>query len=150
MKFLTKNKKRVVNNKEFTQMLLTEGFEVRRTYKNNERDEWIECLTLNSNWDNLIINSMSLSKLSYLSNEKYINITYKKPSGNVVDKGDNLDNNLKKYIPEYDFSNLVYHKCIASPASVDNIGFCNASPCNLNDNGQRICGKHWQLFYDFK
>ena len=151
VKFLTKNKRRVVTTKEFNQILLTEGYEVRRTYKNNERDEWIECLTLNSNWDNLIINSMSLSKLSNLSNRNDIDSICNKQLKNAGYFGySGYSDFEQKYIPEYDLNNLVYHKCIVSPSSNYDIGICNASPCNLNDNGQPICGKHWHLFYDFK
>lgn len=48
--FLLKNKRRVVSRKEFNAILLQDGFEARRTFKDNIQDWYIEGLSLKKNY----------------------------------------------------------------------------------------------------
>ena len=57
VKYLLKNRKRVVSRKEFTSILNEEGFFSMRTTKDSESTYWVDGLSLKHGWEELIKNT---------------------------------------------------------------------------------------------
>ncbi len=96
--FLLKNKRRVVSRKEFSNILLTEGLEHRRTFKDGTRDYWVEGIRLKVKITDYAINfkefsNKPLSQLSQLSGEFQLDFPYREISSKTPDKTDKTDKN---------------------------------------------------------
>ncbi len=155
IKYLVANHKRIVSWIEFKRSITEQqGLQIIRVYESGVRDWFIDSIKIKDTFNiENIKQGKKLPELPELPANSILNLHVCRRSiesgGNRGNSG-NFSNNDDLNIPSFDFNNLVNHKCIAPLNTPHEMKVCNASPCNLNENGRPICGKHWQLFYDMK
>jgi putative DNA primase/helicase len=129
-KFLQKLKRRIISKREFNQVLLMEGFESRRTHKNNERDLYVEGISLKEHYKE------QLSQLSHLSIEslhKNTRIELKLESGGQAGQPGHKQSESQK----------IFHKCTICQNDSHIFGSDGKPYCNDCNESLRLNGTNY-------